>query len=508
VDVDVLFTGPDGVVIHRPAFWDGDRDWNVRFAPTLPGVWRYAVRSRQDPGLDGTVGELLAGEAEGDAVVHRHGFLRRSAGGRHLEHADGTPFFWLGDTHWRFTAETWDGATKPSWDSWFRDTVDQRVGQGFTVYQANLMLFDWGATTSRYFLPGRLFEELDLDHFRQVVDPRMAYLADRGLIVALGLGWHQTIDRDVEGVRRFAREIVARYGAYPIVWTLGGEVAGYEPELRQRRIDGWREVARTIQATDGYDHPRTAHATNERPIAPYYQGEDWLTLTLNQHGHGDQDLSTAHYRDYFAAHPGTPLVEGESLYEGLTSVEYAGRRMVTDTMVRHVAYRAIQSGCCGYSYGAQGCWNASDDRDDVAGWGSLPWYEGVDLPGGEQMGHLRRFYGELPWTELRPTDCFRSSSATNDLFYPPEVTATPDRSTVVVFLSENYRRGEGQAQVLGVPDAEYAIRWFNPRRGTWHDAAPTVPTAGRLNVPDKPDNRDWLLVLRAGAVAPKEEGSP
>jgi hypothetical protein len=110
-----------------------------------------------------------------------------------------------------------------------------------------------------------------------------------------------------------------------MVWTLGGEVAGYDPNRRQSRIDGWRQVALAIVGADGYDHPRTAHATAERPIAPFYQGEPWLTLTLNQHGHGDFDLDPAHYQEYFAAHSETPLVEGESLYEGLITVESAGR---------------------------------------------------------------------------------------------------------------------------------------------------------------------------------------
>lgn len=80
-------------------------------------------------------------------------------------------------------------------------------------------------------------------------------------------------------------------------------------------------MALAIRDADGYRHPRTAHLTNERPIADYYQGEDWLTFTLNQLGHGDLDLGMSHYREYFAAHPGVPMVEGESMYEGIISVD-------------------------------------------------------------------------------------------------------------------------------------------------------------------------------------------
>lgn len=124
------------------------------------------------------------------------------------------------------------------------------------------------------------------------------------------------------------------------------------------------------------------------------------------------------------------------------------------------------------------------------------------------MGHLRRFYEQVPWTRLRPTDCFRSGSGINDAFYPPHVTADDRRSTVVVFFGENYRRGASQAHVLGVRDARYTVRWFDPRIGTWREASSAVPVAGRLDVPDKPDDRDWLLLLQARAAGPDEKDLP
>jgi len=40
-DVDVVFTGPRGVNVTQPAFWDGDR-WRVRYAP--PAVGAYTLR--------------------------------------------------------------------------------------------------------------------------------------------------------------------------------------------------------------------------------------------------------------------------------------------------------------------------------------------------------------------------------------------------------------------------------------------------------------------------------
>lgn len=498
MDVEVVFNGPDGTELRRPAFWDGGRTWKVRFAPTGPGAWHYTVSSNDasDRGLNGPGGELRCVDDPMDHPIYRHGFLQKGPAGRYLAHADNTPFFWLGDTHWRFTSECWDDANKPGWTSQFRGMVDRRIEQGFTVYQSNLKLYEWGDASSRYFLEGG---ELDVAFLRNVVDPRMAYIADRGMVNALGLSWFSAIDAGVETLQRFARYIVARYGSYPVVWTLGGEVAGYEPDRRQERIDAWREVGLTIREADGYDQPRTAHATAERPIAPYYQGEDWLTLTLNQHAHGDFDLSTDHYRDHLSKHPGTPLVEGESLYEGLLSVEAAGRRPVTDTMVRQVAYRAIQSGCCGYTYGAQGCWNAAWDRPDGRSmWGDLPWYDGIDLPGATQLGHLRRLYEEVGWHRLRPfMACFSSDYALNTTIYAPHVTASPEMNVVVVYFGETFRSDEGTSTLSLLRSGAYTLQWFDPRTGVSTVAGKRAQTVrGELILPAKPDGQDWVLVVQ------------
>ncbi|MCA9944030.1 MAG: DUF5060 domain-containing protein [Anaerolineales bacterium] len=42
VDVHVDFTHESGATLRRPAFWDGDRIWKVRFAsPVADGRWQW-----------------------------------------------------------------------------------------------------------------------------------------------------------------------------------------------------------------------------------------------------------------------------------------------------------------------------------------------------------------------------------------------------------------------------------------------------------------------------------
>ena len=495
VDVTVTFASPSGGTLSRPAFWDGARTWRVRFAPTEPGRWTYSTSATvpTDAGLHGVTGavDCLADDAAGGS----RGFLEAAPSGRHLQRRDGTPFFWLADTHWRFARERWEESNKPGWSSQFRDTVDLRVRQGFTVYQGNLLSYSppdfWSTAAGR--------STIDVAFFRDVVDPRMAYIAEAGLVQALGLGWHHAADGDPAALIRLARYVVARYGAYPVVWTLGGETAGYDAARRTDRIAAWRDVALTIRDHDDYRHPITAHLTTERPIADYYQDEDWLTFTLNQFGHGDLDMSPSHWTEHLTRYPGRPLVEGESFYEGLISVEPTGRRPVTDVMMRQVASRAIQSGCCGYSYGAQGCWTGAWDRSESEmSWGSLAWYEGVDLPGGRQLGYMRQLYESLPWTALRPAaHLFTADSGINQTFYRPLVAADDSTSTVVLHFGETYRPDEGGGVLRDLAGSAYRVEWFDPRTGERSAvAAEARPLDGRLPVPPTPSPEDWVLIAR------------
>eukprot|EP01044_Picomonas_judraskeda_P014656 COSAG03_NODE_2358_length_2849_cov_4798.631732_5_plen_170_part_01 len=85
----------------------------------------------------------LTGLCSGDNPLFKHGFLRPHSSGRFLEHTDGTPFYWLGDTHWSgfSTAEHWadsDNSTLdpgPSEHSMLKEIVDVRAAQGYSVWK-------------------------------------------------------------------------------------------------------------------------------------------------------------------------------------------------------------------------------------------------------------------------------------------------------------------------------------------------------------------------------------
>lgn len=251
VDVSAIFTGSNSKQIMRPAFWLGKNDWGVRFAPISLGEWTYTMSCSDDnnSSFDNVSGSFICTEYTGDIELYQRGYIKTIKGNRFLHYNDGTPFFWLGDTHWNlFCYERINESNKEEFDSQFRGMVDKRVEQKFTVYQTNLLgNVDLSGDGSGFFIAGSDYTEINLDFFKNDTDPKMAYIADKGLINAMGFTWSNKIDVLKEKLLRFAYYIVVRYGAYPVVWTIGGEVPGGNDD---ERIAAWRGVGESVQKWD------------------------------------------------------------------------------------------------------------------------------------------------------------------------------------------------------------------------------------------------------------------
>ena len=102
VKLDIVVTTPDGMQQTVPAFWGGDQTWRVRFASPQTGThtFRTVCSDTSNNDLHGPEGTLEISEYTGTNALLKHGPLRVASDKRHLEHRDGTPFFWLGDTWW------------------------------------------------------------------------------------------------------------------------------------------------------------------------------------------------------------------------------------------------------------------------------------------------------------------------------------------------------------------------------------------------------------------------
>lgn len=505
LSIQAVFIGPHGEKIHREAYWDGGRNYKVSFAPVSVGRWTYRLKAPADSGLDGVSGELECVPYSGEKAIYQHGFLKVSPDGRYLMYADGTPFFWLGDTHWGFVAgEKWDWSNHPKMDSMFKGMVDKRVSQKFTVYQTNLRS-EVGKRFrgTHYWEDGKVGILPDVSFYQTEVDKRMQYIADAGLVNALGFAWSGSVVGKLDLQKNLARYIVARYGALPMVWTLAGEAAGYSPADRQASIDGWREVAKTVEALDGYGQLQTAHYNTRRPFEDYYYDEDWFDFTLNQAGHGDFPIGPGDFQSYRKEHPDKPFVEGESLYEFCSTLEPIGTRMCTPDMMRRVAYLSMQAGGCGYTYGAQGIWDTlyekpeKPDIQNVFNQFGIPWYQAIDGPGADQLTFMREFYESAHFERLCPamdhigTDMVFGDPVLVELRLP-QVTASENLDTLVAYYPAAAR---GNFQFTGLPDKKYLAQWFNPRTGAYIEIGQFLPQEGIWVIPERPGAGDWLVKL-------------
>ncbi|MBR6702546.1 MAG: DUF5060 domain-containing protein, partial [Clostridia bacterium] len=131
VTLDMLLYG-NGRLYKVPAFWDGDNTWRMRFVCPAVGIWqcRTVCSDEENSSLHGRTAQVDCSAYSGDLDIYKHGFVTTRYGNKYLTYEDGTPFYYLGDTHWQLAQETPDMIAA---------ICERRVEQGFTVYQSQPM---------------------------------------------------------------------------------------------------------------------------------------------------------------------------------------------------------------------------------------------------------------------------------------------------------------------------------------------------------------------------------
>jgi hypothetical protein len=495
VTITATFAGPQGQSIVREAFWYGQNLWKIRFAPTAPGRWTWKTVSSdvRDAGLHDQNGELQCIEYRGDNPVYRHGFLRLSANRRHFCHADGTPFFWLGDTHWQMPdTERMNECNHPEhggaacpYGGQFQHLVADRKARGFNVYQT------YPSATSDHWWSAK-YTQIKPDRFREVFDVQMDHLARQGDVIALGCGHfkNSTVIPEAD-LCRWARYLVARYGAHPVVWITCQEMNAPEKDGKDNRIDVWQAVARDIATTDGYGHPHSAHqwvldvATRPLGHEPWH---DWFAL---QGGHRNSGLTPqTRYKGYYDFSPTRPMLETEAMYE---RVDCGG--VNTTDEARQSAWKAMLCGSPGYTYGGAGIWalkwDAADPKWKTYNHAIGSWHEGMALPGSAQMKVLKQFFSAMHWTALTPR--FQDPAWSEWRDGERNVLATISNQLYVVYCYG--ATSKGTLKQLD-PSGAYVATWFDPRKGDYAGSSADVRSPnGAWDVPEKPSTKDWVLRL-------------
>lgn len=417
VDVDVIFS-KNGHSWRVPAFWRGLQQWTVRFAPPTPGEYNYHLEStdKRNPDLNGHPGHVVITAYAGGNMLLKHGPPRVSENRRYFEYADGTPFFWLGDTWWTGLS------SRLPWEGFQRLAADRKA-KGFTVVQTVAGLVPYEETCpvdpgcqnegGPVWEPG--FARINPQYFDSM-DRRIQHLVAAELTPAIVGAWENYIDKiGPAKLKKHWRYLIARYGAYPVFWIVGGEVFDPPKDVFEaysrtvgsvvdtttmgRNLGGWTAVARYVRATDPYHHPLAAH---ERSIEePPLQEESLTDFRLFQPGHSGWSsiaIEIAQLNEYFARTDVTkPLVVGEIGYEML------GRTHLEDFQ-RAAFWLAMLNGAAGMTYGAVGTWESytADEPFQRVKWSLLTWEEGMNLPGSYQVGLSAKFLRQYAWWNFQP----------------------------------------------------------------------------------------------------------
>jgi len=510
VELDVAFTGPDGRQRVVPAFWSGGELWRVRYASPLVGkhTWRTACSDASDTGLHGREGVLEVVPYEGENRLLRRGPLHVSADRRHLEHADGTPFFWLGDTWWMGLCK------RLSWPGGFQTLAADRVQKGFTLIQIvaglypDMEPFDERGANEAGYPWERGYARVNPAYF-DMADVRMDWLVRSGLVPCVVACWGYFMDfAGKEVLKKHWRYLVARWGAYPVVWCVAGEVLmnwylrRFKDEDERCRFEGrirsdWIEVTRYLRGIDPYHHPVTAHpgGRGSREML----GDELVDIEMLQTGHSGHASvpnTVNQITESVAQEPRMPVVNGEVSYEGIGGTCW-------QEVQRIMFWVCMLSGGAGHTYGANGIWqlNTRERRYGPSphgmDWGHMPWEDACQLPGSRQVGIGKRLLERYEWWRLELAPDLVEGRWTPQNYYGRYAARIPGQCLIVYILL-----GRGAVTVKGLePGAPHRAFYFDPATGEEYDLGLAEPDAqGRWTTSGMPPlYQDLVLVIERAA---------
>ena len=500
VELNVLFTGPDGHLFRVPAFWAGGNRWKVRFAASKPGRYVYLTEASctDDAGLHGVAGEVEIYPAQTVNPLFQHGRLRVGSDKRHFEHEDGTPFFWVADTWWMGLC------TRLDWPRGFKELTADRVAKGFNTIQIiagpypDMDQWDPRGRNEAGFPFKEGNDSINPDYFDQA-DLRIAHLVHSGLMPCIvGMWGYYLPSLGVERVKRFWRYLVARYGAYPVVWCTCGEgtMPWYLTQTREEDVvlqrEGWSQVMAYLREVDCFHNLITIHPTQygrEQVTDP-----GLMDFEMLQTGHSDVetvDATIATVETALQREPVMPVIDSEVNYEGIL-----GR--CWQNVQRLCFYHAVLRGTAGHTYGGNGIWQMSTLEHPYGAsphgrsWGSTPWVEAAQLPGSRQTGIGGRFIQRFPWWKLEVHTEWLDPSRTGHGAYDCIAVGIP-KELRIVYVPMCW----DPPKVFAIePNVAYRAYWFDPVTGieTTIGEVDTDET-GCWTPPLSPEVHDWLLVM-------------
>ena len=439
---------------------------------------------------------VVAGIAcPGEAAVR--GRLQVAPDRRHLQYADGTPFFYLGDTAWSlFHRLNREEASR---------YLEDRARKGFTVVQAVAIAEIDGLTVPNAYGDLALVEEdparPNEAYFRHV-DYVVQRAEELGLFVGMLPTWGRywkTGDAQIftpENARAYGRWMGRRYRERAIIWILGGDQNVDTPGERAI-MDA---MAAGLKEGDGGSHLITFHPRGPGQSSRRLQDAPWLDFHMTQSSHAARDHDTGLYAEHdLALTPLRPTLDGEPRYEtipvGFYLKDHDRQQRFDDADVRQAAWWSVLAGACGHTYGDNNIWQMwQPGRAPIIN-ATIPWYDALDHPGARQMGLMRRFLEAHGFHLLIPDQRLVADGPLTGGAKIRAARAT-DGSVAVVYSPK------GAPFTVDLARFGSAVRlresWFDPRYGVTYEIHAGTPQAFQTYTPPTAGRgQDWVLLIEA-----------
>ena len=502
--LDVHLTTPSGKKYIIPTFWMGKQHWAVRFTPEETGIHRLITvcSDTQNSALHAVEDEILVTQGNQTAPLQ----LKVSEDKTHLTTKENTPFFWLSDTWWMALSK------RLAFPKDFKRLTSKRKEQGFNVIMLVAGLFpDMDSFDTRCANEAGLpwiantegnYDQINPTYFDEA-DKRIAHLVEEGFIPCILGSWgYYLLQMGEEKMQQHWRYIIARWGAYPVVWCIAGEatmpyyLSKHRSQESQTLKKGWTEMAKYIKDIEPFGRLLTVHPTEiGRKQLTDESLIDINLLQASHHGYGSvsKSISLLHQE-----YPNTsmPSIMSEVNYEGILQDTHAAVQRLT-------FWSAILSGSKGFGYGANGIWQVNTPTLPFGAsphgsvWGDTPWQESLLYDGAKQIGYAKRFLSTYTWETLVPQQHLLEPS--HDLADPkaPRCGGVEDTLRLLYFYGMVYPN-QAPYRLKGLdPQKVYHYLWWNPRTGVEKkEGVLTNIDESSTPLPIPPTLEDWVMVIQ------------
>lgn len=405
-------------------------------------------------------------------IPWENGKLKVSDNKRYLQHENGKPFFWLGETAWLLPSRS------------NRDEVNyfmhETANNGYNVVQISVLhnipsisiYGDWALPN------GFDFKGIDKPgeyNYWQHVDYIVESARQKGIYIGIVCVWGGPVKQkllSVEDAKKYGKFLAERYKKYPnIIWLIGGDERGdVEPEV-------WQALAITIKSIDT-GHLMTFHPRGRTMSTTWFNNESWLDFNMFQSGHrrygqrfGDGDYPIEEYTEEdnwrfversLAASPMKPVIDGEPSYEDIPHGLHGENELRWQQEdVRRYAYWSVFAGAFGHTYGHNSTMQMLRPGYLASFAGKKPWWEALHDPGCQQMKYLKKLITAFPYFERIPDQSVITGTNTDGMQYE-RVIATRGNDYILVY---NYTNRLVEIDLAKISGAKKKAWWYSPIDG-------------------------------------------